>query len=381
MDNQLAILVTGKVVLNKKLINDEIAEIESKINKLNIKIDFGDLNNINNQINDLKTKLNTSLGDIHLVDEKKLKKEVTKIDSAINEAIKRAKLKYGNDNIVSVGKIFDPKTDDLKGFTLYLENAEKITRQITYNMAQFEDGVKFEQVGSTELDKKEKALIQFEKEQQKVIKNYQELVRVGRLSDDQIGSLENAINSSKNIDDLEKAKVIYKDLADEQKRLRDGDKERERVLQEEHKINDKLAKIQEKDLQKQQQLNKTLIGTYKELQAEQLDSAQVADILSKEYGNLEIRERSLNQITGEYSVTLKKSAKENLILKGHVDSTTGSIYNQSKIIKQASTKNLGMIEQFKIALSRVKFNAPYVSNNIRKPRICWKPLRAFSSKL
>lgn len=131
------------------------------------------------------------------------------------------------------------------------------------------------------------------------------------------------------------------------------------------KYNEEVQKAQKIGLNnlsnkyKQQQIDaKTLIGTYKELKKEQLESSDVAKILSKQYGNLEVREKSLDNITGKYSVTLRKSAKENLTLRGTIDKVNGALRVQSQRTEMARNAQLGMMEQFKIAAQRVKFSSP-----------------------
>jgi len=126
---------------------------------------------------------------------------------------------------------------------------------------------------------------------------------------------------------------------------------------EERKLNENQSKAINKELEKQFKQKeidaKTLIGTFTALKKEQLQVADVANVLSKQYGNLEVREKSLDQISGKYTVTLRKSAKENLVLKGSVDKVTGALRVQSQTVEQARNVQLGFWEQFKIALERV----------------------------
>jgi len=98
---------------------------------------------------------------------------------------------------------------------------------------------------------------------------------------------------------------------------------------------------------------KTLKGVYSELIGEQKNASNIAKILSEEYGGLEVRGMSLNKVNGQYSVTLKQSAKENLVLKGTIDQVTGALRVQSEQVVQARNVQLGFWEQMKIALERV----------------------------
>lgn len=98
---------------------------------------------------------------------------------------------------------------------------------------------------------------------------------------------------------------------------------------------------------------KTLKGVYTELKGEQQSASNVAKILSEAYGGLEIRGQSLNRVNGQYSVTLKQSAKENLVLKGAIDQVTGALYVQSESVSRARNIQMGFWEQMKEALKKV----------------------------
>ena len=113
-----------------------------------------------------------------------------------------------------------------------------------------------------------------------------------------------------------------------------------------------IRKQQAVELEKKNKINKETIGTFQQLTGEQVKSADVAKVLSQQYGNLEVRGHSLNQTTGAYNVTLKQNAKENLVLKGTIDQSTGALRVQNQVVEQARNIQLGLAEQFKIAISR-----------------------------
>ena len=96
-----------------------------------------------------------------------------------------------------------------------------------------------------------------------------------------------------------------------------------------------------------------LIGTYNELKGVKITDEALSKRLSDVYKENEIREISLDRVTGKYTVTLKENEKQNRVIKGTYDSVTGSIYKQSDALKQVTARNLGWTEQMKIALSRV----------------------------
>ncbi len=131
----------------------------------------------------------------------------------------------------------------------------------------------------------------------------------------------------------------------------------ENIAQQQARMNKEDAHKNEtmwvKLLEEQAVKAKTLKGVYSELIGEQKNASNIAKVLSEEYGGLEVRGMSLNKVNGQYSVTLKQSAKENLILKGTIDQVTGALRVQSEQVVQARNVQLGFWEQMKIALERV----------------------------
>ena len=75
--------------------------------------------------------------------------------------------------------------------------------------------------------------------------------------------------------------------------------------------------------------------------------------LSSAYKDLEIREISLDRVTGKWTATLRENDSQNRKLKGTIDSVTGSLHRQSEALVQAHNRNLGMLQQLKIAMQRV----------------------------
>lgn len=69
--------------------------------------------------------------------------------------------------------------------------------------------------------------------------------------------------------------------------------------------------------------------------------------------NQDIIGASLNRTTGQWSVTLKENSKQQRTIKGDIDKTNGSIFKQSDAIRDVASRNLGFMEQFKIAMARV----------------------------
>lgn len=166
---------------------------------------------------------------------------------------------------------------------------------------------------------------------------------------------ETQIKMAKSLEKIESEK--RKAFENQEKAIARANTEREKALQYEQKIRMEIEKRQNVEnikIEKQAEIDaRTLVGTFSELKKEQLEASDVARVISKQYGDLEIRGKSLNRVTGEYSVTLKNSAKENLVVKGAIDKTTGALRVQNEVVQQAKNVQLGFFEQMKVALERV----------------------------
>ncbi len=96
-----------------------------------------------------------------------------------------------------------------------------------------------------------------------------------------------------------------------------------------------------------------LIGKFDELKSAEVDNMQVSRALSQIYRDREIREVSLNDVTGQWTATITENAKQNLVLKGVLDQSTGGLYRQKEALTQVRNVNLGFMEQLKVAITRI----------------------------
>jgi hypothetical protein len=87
---------------------------------------------------------------------------------------------------------------------------------------------------------------------------------------------------------------------------------------------------------------------------------QIAETLKANnvFKHQEILASSLDRVTGRWTVTIKENSRQQKTFSGIVDKTTGSIYKQKEAISDVAARNLGMLEQFKIAASRVNISCP-----------------------
>ena len=151
-------------------------------------------------------------------------------------------------------------------------------------------------------------------------------------------------------DDMSKANKEAEKLVDTMAKLREKSDIKAKNLDRKEEL--AQSKAINKALEEEAIIRKETIGVFSKLQGDQVQAIDVAKVLSKEYGNLEVRGQSLNKTTGAYSVTLKQNAKENLVLKGSIDQTTGSLRVQNETVQAAKNIQLGFGEQLKVAIER-----------------------------
>lgn len=85
-----------------------------------------------------------------------------------------------------------------------------------------------------------------------------------------------------------------------------------------------------------------------------LDEQQITELLrlNKVIGEQKVLAASLDRVTGKWSITVQENSKQQRVLKGEIDKTNGSLYKQAEALKDVSSKNLGLSEQLKVAISR-----------------------------
>ncbi|NBI28592.1 phage tail tape measure protein [Chengkuizengella marina] len=120
--------------------------------------------------------------------------------------------------------------------------------------------------------------------------------------------------------------------------------------------NAELDKTREK-IKELQEISKRgiLIDQNNQLKSSNITEEEIENTLklNQAYKDREIREISLNRVTGQWTASLKENDKQNRIIKGAVDKTTGSLYKNSEALREVTARNLGFGEQFKIAAARI----------------------------
>lgn len=356
-------------------IKSQLEEIEKTSSAIKIKIDID--KNILKDISDLNKRLDTIIKTNTKVDSSNFKSMATDISLA-DKAL--------SDFKITTTKTFKDADDKVYKHTETIKQFGEATTKV------YED-IEKKKLKTTIIDDKTEQ----ENVKRKIKNAKEELDLINKMADAREKSNLHAIESAKKLEEtqakysnkakdddykqrlkneeiLQKKRQEASDYArqlayeDEQERLkvttdiqarieRMITNSNENIAQQQSRMNKEDAHKNEamwvKLLEEQAVKAKTLKGVYSELIGEQKNASNVAKVLSEEYGGLEVRGMSLNKVNGQYSVTLKQSAKENLVLKGTIDQVTGALRVQSEQVVQARNVQLGFWEQMKIALERV----------------------------
>jgi hypothetical protein len=72
-----------------------------------------------------------------------------------------------------------------------------------------------------------------------------------------------------------------------------------------------------------------------------------------QYKNRRIVTSSVDRATGKWTATIQENGRQERVLRGEIDRTNASLRVHSDTLRDTSARNMGFLEQFKIALTRV----------------------------
>lgn len=391
--NDINILIKGLLdsAGSIKDINAAIHKLSNNPNlrklKLKTEIDQNVVNDYTKQIEKLQQQVNKMTKNdkgVTLIDGTQIK-EATKLHQEVDEIV--ASYKKMNDvKDIKVFKSINDQTGQVEEFIVQVNKANDVVEKFKYNLTTQQTGDNqfstayvmddiVKQIDSSDkqlkkqreemdnailstLQKREQKEREWNEAQSKAIAKNAEIERkeIDEIEEKRLQTIANREQREKEFNQAQQL-AVWKNFEEEKKLAEEmanfREQSEERVKKDTTKWDSKQIEYENKALEENAQKQKTLIGTYRELKSSQLESRDVSKILSRQFGDLEIREQSLDQVTGKYSVTLRKSAKENLVLKGSIDKVTGALHVQSQKLETARTTQLGMMEQFKIAAQRV----------------------------
>jgi TP901 family phage tail tape measure protein len=87
----------------------------------------------------------------------------------------------------------------------------------------------------------------------------------------------------------------------------------------------------------------------------QLTDAHIRQLIqtNDQYKNRRVTMSSVDRETGRWTATIRENGRQERVLRGEIDRTTREMVIQSDTLRDTSARNLGFVEQFRIALTRV----------------------------
>lgn len=381
-DNDINILLRAKLNADKSDIEEQIRKLSNSIKErleLKLKINAEDLEVITKKIDEVhkrikqKEKQPLKFGSLEETssDMKRVISDLERIQQHFNTLGKN----------VQVKQLFDGANESLKKFEVSMDTLNgklKETQKFSVNVQTDKEGntsygyskIAMDSKTITEAKVKEAtATKQATKELSAYAQNLNNLIhayKMKEVSDDKFLSTMEKLRSNTEfttlsqkkqeqvVNLLTQAEKNYQKVVDQGINIKKKQSDNtEKQLQYEQKARLAVEQLQQKELERLSNIQKETIGTFSNLKGDQVEAAEIAKTLSKQYGDLEVRGQSLNKTTGAYSVTLRKNAKENLTLKGVIDKTTGSLRVQNETVAMAKNVQLGFGQQLKIAVERL----------------------------
>lgn len=384
--------------------NDRIQALNNKTNKMGDK-DLGSINNMTKQLNEMDSTTNKITFDRFENELKKLEKEVNanlkSFDALEKQKEKLSKQATG----MSKGNLIDNKMlDEYKQRISSIDSTdEKSAKKAMDNLKdELELRKKVNEAHSKGIKENAKLDADRVKEQEKLEKKkletldritkaelkgktdpakaeeYRSIVNGAKLTGNQKAvDNEDIKNVQKYLKELDNMKLKETNVIDTKERL---DKKLKNLV-----VTNKMATAEMKEFSKSidatesvqelDKIEKKINKVIKDREYEQKMSARKTyqtpmegftgignvtdrDIqnsvkLNEELGNRAIIGTRVNRVTGEWTARIQESGTQERELRGTIDRTTGALTRQSDVIQDTTNRNLGFIEQFRIALERV----------------------------
>jgi len=340
MADSLNILLQAKLDEAKSLqtINVQIDHLATKLKELNLKIDLdsGELTRAKEKIMQLEKTITSEINQQNDV----LKEQASTLDK-IDKTYKvsadgtRKQTKEVEKHTVAIGKQLEVTKQWNKEKDSLVVTQEKET--INY-------------------DKQRKTTAKLVKEQEKLERLRKNLISQGFIGEKETLGLKDKIFSSKNLEDLQQAKILYEELSTRSQILAGLSQTLTNRKKEEIEIEKKQAQAINKNIEaeeKRKASSGSLVGIFDNLKESGAEWVNIEKTLQQYYNDNTLKLTKYNETTGQLIYKRRESAKTEREYASTLSKTTGEIRNQSNAIKDISAKNLGFLEQFKIALMRV----------------------------
>jgi TP901 family phage tail tape measure protein len=393
--NDLKILITASLNTGKSIgdINTQLKAISKKVEKLKIRIDIDD--KIINKLNKFATQMNNVASVSNELNKVlKTEEEIIKKLDGTTEKFTRTFLKSG-DIIEKTRKVTEQsrkaKEQEVEATKKLIDVEDKLGKKLKetsrydsagklksssrsygndYNKITVNTNAQDEVTGSTEVKNFEKKLKDQEKrerehnehlrkianERKQIRKDLQSLSSTGLLTDIQKNTINNSIITSKSVEDIQRAKSLLEQATTS---INAQVNSRKELNKETAKQYEQQKKLTEKENIRVQNLGNR-VGRVNDKSFSSDFSSEKANMekyIKEIYGintavsKLERVTNSAGQQIWKFNAQVK-GLKDIENVKGSIDKTTKSIYEQSRAIKD-NHKNLSLLDAFKTAMVKM----------------------------
>jgi TP901 family phage tail tape measure protein len=350
LSDSLKILIQGLLDVDntQSSINTQLKSLQSKIDKVKIEFDIDDKvlktlgdfskamekhkeisKDLNKVMREEKTITKEANGVIkekitqHLKSGEIIEKEIERINKK-NKATKEqidAEEKY-LDVLEKSGQLQKRRIrENAKGVTGSTEKYKDGYTDVTYKLNKDGNAISKETVINR--DKETNATQKLKDKQDELLRKLKQLQVQGDITSKTFEKMTGAVNTRQSVQQLDR-------LNDSMNVLQRNSK-RKSIVGENIGANEGLKELKNAN-------EKLLIETLR---------------ANKAIGDQRIIASSVDRVTGKWNVTVKENARQQRTLSGVIDKSTGSLYKQKEALSDVASRNLGMFEQMKIAMSRV----------------------------
>lgn len=320
-------------------INNQISEIAKHLKELNIDV------NINS---DSLNKITQAMQNIQKQNTSEINKQ--------NSALKQQKSTLDKIEKFNSVDLQGNRTTTKEIKTQTNELGQEVKQISTLNAETKKLELTSEKITDNEKQKRKEAE-KLTKEKEKLLKLSSNLSNTSSyITGDQISGLNTKINSSQNLDELQQARLAYDDLiaknqilAGVSQTVTNREKEKTKEIANQNKA---IYDNAEAERQRIAKLG-ALVNTFDQLKGSGAEWSQIEKTLQEHYGDSTLKLTKYDEATGKLTYKRRESSKTEREYISTLDKTTGAIHNQSNAIKDISAKNLGIMQQFRIAMERV----------------------------
>lgn len=381
---------------SKTRLDGRILELEKNLKNINLKIDIDekaikaldklnsfDISGIQKQIdnlskaNDELAKKIQSTGQQQIVSAKEIDSALEKATSKLRKqgrkaytSLEEATSAFKSKGAIKVTKDLDLVSDRLKGFTIEVQKAAGVVEKFKFDELRIpmEDGsigVVWDAGTSKAVDSVNQKVATL---QQNISKSLTSLRNSGKITETQFKRLSREMELADGVKGLENVQAKIKNASEVTRQVALDKRE---ITRQEQELEEAFAKTKQR-INKDELRDLKLRSEFanKALEAERkfsdvyrdgslkgvtnVSKEQLVDILkiNGALGEHQKVIKSTIDANNNWSVTARLNSKEQEVLKGKIDVVDGAVKQSSRSVEELSSKNMGLAEQMKIAISR-----------------------------